>query len=89
LTASPAPPKTNIFVPSELKARPRGEVSCAATEKESTKDAVDTSNGDLIVQDNSVLTIPAGVSLDIDFTNHNLTVKSGSGILIKAGGKIT
>jgi len=46
-------------------------------------------NGDLIVQDNSVLTIPAGVSLDIDFTNHNLTVKSGSGILIKAGGSIT
>jgi len=46
-------------------------------------------NGDLIVQNNSVLTIPAGVSLNIDFTNHNLTVKSGSGILIKAGGTIT
>jgi len=45
-------------------------------------------NGDLIVQDNSVLTIPAGVSLDIDFTNHNLTVKSGSGVLIKSGGTI-
>jgi len=46
-------------------------------------------NGDLIVQNNSILTIPAGVSPDIDFTNHNLTVKSGSGVLIKAGGTIT
>jgi len=46
-------------------------------------------NGDLIVEMNSVLTIPAGVSLNIDFTNHNLTVKSGSGVLIESGGKIT
>jgi len=46
-------------------------------------------NGDLIVQNNSILTIPAGVSLNIDFTNHNLTVKSGSGVLIQAGGAIT
>jgi len=46
-------------------------------------------NGDLIVQNNSILTIPAGVSLNIDFTNHNLTVESGSGVLIKSGGTIT
>jgi hypothetical protein len=45
--------------------------------------------GSLIVQDGAVLTIPGTVTLDIDFTNHNLTVKSGSGILIKSGGKIT
>jgi len=46
-------------------------------------------NGDLVVQNNSVLTIASGVSLDIDFTLHNLTVASGSGILIKSGGAIT
>ncbi len=46
-------------------------------------------DGDLIVQNNSVLTIPAGVSLDIDFSMHKITVESGSGILIKAGGSIT
>jgi subtilisin family serine protease len=45
--------------------------------------------GSLIVQNNSVLTIPNGVTLDIDFANHNLTVKFGSGILIKSGGAIT
>ena len=37
-------------------------------------------NGDLIVKNNSILTIPAGISLDIDFTSHSLTVKSGSGV---------
>jgi hypothetical protein len=45
--------------------------------------------GSLIVQNNSVLTIPNGVTLDIDFQNHNLTVKFGSGILIKDGGSIS
>ncbi|MFB5617955.1 MAG: hypothetical protein ACE5Q4_04775, partial [Nitrosopumilus sp.] len=45
--------------------------------------------GSLIVQNGAVLTIPNGVTLDIDFVNHNLTVKFGSGILIKSGGKIT
>jgi subtilisin family serine protease len=45
--------------------------------------------GSLIVENNSVLTIPDGVTLDIDFVNHNLTVKFGSGILIKSGGTIS
>jgi hypothetical protein len=45
-------------------------------------------SGSLIVENNSVLTIPDGVTLDIDFANHNLTVKFGSGILIKSGGAI-
>ena len=46
-------------------------------------------SGDVIVQGNSQLVIPNGVTLDIDFINHNLTVKFGSGVLIKSGGKIT
>jgi len=45
--------------------------------------------GDVIVQNNSVLVIPNLVSLDIDFSLHNLTVESGSGVLIQAGGAIT
>lgn len=57
--------------------------SCEMTGNETIND------GDLIVQDNSVLTIPSGVELDIDFANHHLTVKFGSGVLVKSGGKIT
>ncbi len=48
-----------------------------------------TAPANVIVQNNSVLTIPAGLTFDIDFVNFNLTVKSGSGVLIKAGGTIT
>ncbi len=44
-TSSPSLPTTNIFPPLAEKARPCGNVSCDATEKESTKDAVDTSKG--------------------------------------------
>ncbi len=43
----------------------------------------------VLVQNNSVLVIPDGVTLDIDFANNNLTVESGSGVLIKSGGTIT
>jgi len=48
-----------------------------------------TAPGNVIVQNNSVLTIPAGASLDIDFVNNYLLVKSGSGVLIKAGASIS
>jgi len=44
-------------------------------------------NGDLIVQMNSVLTVP--FTLNIDFSMHKITIESGSGILIQAGGSIT
>jgi subtilisin family serine protease len=44
--------------------------------------------GDLIVQDDSVLTIQSG-KLGIDLSNYKILVKSGSGILIKAGSAIT
>ena len=46
-------------------------------------------NGDLIVQNNSVLTIQSGITLDIIFEIYNITVQSGSGILIESGGTIT
>ena len=51
--------------------------------------------GDAIIEENvivnspSVVTIPSGITLDIDFENQNLTVKSGAGVLIKQGGTIT
>jgi len=44
--------------------------------------------GSVLVQNNSVLTIPDGVTLGIDFANFNLTVFSGSGALIQSGGAI-
>lgn len=43
----------------------------------------------VLVQNNSVFTISSDVTLDIDFSQHNLTVESGSGVLIKLDGKIT
>ena len=45
--------------------------------------------GNVVVQNNSVLTILNGVTLNIDFSNNNLTVKSGSGVKIESGSKIT
>ncbi|MGB6463762.1 MAG: S8 family serine peptidase [Nitrosotalea sp.] len=42
----------------------------------------------VIVQSGSVLTIPNGLRLNIDFTHYHLLVKSGGGVLIKAGGAI-
>jgi len=44
--------------------------------------------GNLIVQNNSVLTIDNGSSLDVDLVNYHINVESGSGILVKAGSKI-
>jgi glucose/arabinose dehydrogenase len=44
--------------------------------------------GSIVVQDNSLLTISSGVFLDIDFTQFNLKIKSGSGIMIESGGAI-
>jgi len=42
----------------------------------------------VLVQNNSVLTIPSGIELDINFQNNHLRVDSGCGILIKKGGAI-
>jgi len=43
----------------------------------------------LLVKNNAVLTIESPLTLEIDFVNYNLTVESGSGILIKSGAKIS
>ncbi|MDH3277749.1 MAG: hypothetical protein OEM21_06575 [Nitrosopumilus sp.] len=45
--------------------------------------------GNVIIQNGVVLTVPNGLTLDIDFTNFGLNVNSGGGVLIKNGGKIT
>jgi len=45
--------------------------------------------GSVLVQNNSVFTVPSGVTLDIDFSQNNLSVESGSGTLIKIGGKVS
>ncbi len=48
-----------------------------------------TANGNVIVPNGVVLTIPNDVTLDINFATKNLTVQAGGGVLIQAGGKIT
>ena len=45
--------------------------------------------GDLIVEQGSLLTINPGVTLDIDFVNQKILIESGGAILIKSGGIIT
>jgi len=45
--------------------------------------------GNVIVQNNSVITILPGVTLDIDFENNFLLIEFGSGVRIKAGGTLT
>ena len=47
----------------------------------------DTAPASVIVQNNSLLTIPSGVTLTVP-SGHNITVVSGSGILIKSGGTL-
>jgi hypothetical protein len=47
-----------------------------------------TATGNVIVQNNSVLVIPSGVTLDINFATKHLLVQSGGKVLIKSGGKI-
>ncbi len=44
---------------------------------------------DVIVKNNSVLTIPAGLTLDIDFVNNFLKIEFESGVRIKSGGAVT
>jgi subtilisin family serine protease len=47
-----------------------------------------TAPANVIVQSGAVLTIPSGMRLNVDFTHYHLLVKSGGGVLIKAGGAI-
>ena len=46
-------------------------------------------NGNILVENNSQLTIHPGVTLDVDFLNHHLMINLGSNIVIKSGGAIT
>ena len=48
-----------------------------------------TIQGNVLVRDGSVLSIPSGVTLDIDFASFSLTVRSGSGVFIESGGTVT
>jgi hypothetical protein len=48
-----------------------------------------TSLGNVIVQGGAVLTVNAGVDLDIDFTSNSLLVTSGSTVWVKAGASIS
>jgi len=43
----------------------------------------------VIVQSGAIMFISNDATLDIDFANFNLTVKSGSGVLIESGGSVT
>jgi subtilisin len=47
-----------------------------------------TAPANVIVQSGAVLTIPNGMRLNINFASNHLLVKSGGGVLIKAGGAI-
>lgn len=47
-----------------------------------------TAPANVIVQSGSVLTIPNGMRLNIDFIHYHLFIKSGGGVLIKTGGAI-
>ena len=53
-----------------------------------TLDASAAAPGSVIVQNDSVLNIQSGITLDIDFTTFNLTVQFGGGVLIKSGGTL-
>jgi hypothetical protein len=46
-------------------------------------------DGDLIIQNNSLLTIQPGAKLGLDLSSQKILVRSGSGILIKNGGTLT
>ena len=47
-----------------------------------------TAPANVIIQNNSVLTVPTGMSLDINFVSNFLRIESGSGVLIESGGTI-
>jgi hypothetical protein len=44
--------------------------------------------GNIIVQNDALLTIPSDIELDVDLVNNYVRVKEGSGILVKEGGKL-
>ena len=47
-----------------------------------------TAPGNVIVEEDIALTIAENASLDINFTNFHLLIRSGAKVVIKDGGKI-
>ena len=54
-----------------------------------TMTSSDVAPGNVTVQNNAVLTIPSGITLNIDFANFDLIIKSGGSVLVKSGGELT
>lgn len=48
-----------------------------------------TAPANVVIQNNALLTIQNGTSLNIDFAHYHLLVNYGSGVYIAPGGKIT
>ena len=46
-------------------------------------------NGNVIIENNSSLIVPNGLSLDVDFQNKHVLIKDGGELIIKNGGKVT
>lgn len=44
--------------------------------------------GNVTVQNGAVVTIPPGITLDLDFAAHKLSVAHGGGVLIQPGGRV-
>ena len=80
--------RTVVVIPSTTSCTPPTSGDWIVTSS-CTINSNTTIQGDVIVQNGSLLNIPSGVTLDIDFTSFNLTVQSGSGVLIKSGGTVT
>ena len=55
--------------------------------KDTTVSSNFTSLGNVIVQNNSLLTIPSGITSIIP-SGSNITIESGSGVLVKSGGTL-
>jgi len=67
-----------------------GDVCDPNTEITTNTVAVDTTFGGDLTVDGASFTIPSGITVDFDFVNNKILVKSPSGkILIESGGKIT
>ena len=45
-------------------------------------------SGDVTVNPGIVITVPDGALFNLDFKHHYLLIRSGGGVLIKAGGTL-